>query len=100
MYSNIISFFFIEVKPMLDKCNVKILRKIPFFFISVLLLLFKPVITYIRFFLSVAYLFNAQILMNEKNSQIYKIISYNCQSVLFSHLMNDNEIFMKEILLT
>lgn len=78
----------------------KNIEKNTFFFISVLLLLFKPVITYIRFFLSVSYLFNAQILMNEKNSQIYKIISYNCQSVLFSHLMNDNEIFMKEILLT
>lgn len=78
----------------------KNIEKNTFFFISVLLLLFKPVITYIRFFLSVAYLFNAQILMNEKNSQIYKIISYNCQSVLFSHLMNDNEILMKEILLT
>lgn len=77
----------------------KNIEKNTFFFISVLLLLFKSVITYIRFFLSVAYLFNAQILMNEKNSQIYKIITYNCQSVLFSRLMNDNEIFMKEILL-
>lgn len=26
MYSNIISFFFIEVKPTLDKCNVKMFR--------------------------------------------------------------------------
>lgn len=34
--------------------------------------------------------------MNEKNSQIYKNISNNCLSILFSLLMNANEMFMKE----
>lgn len=52
------------------------------------------------FFLSDAYFFDAHILMNEKNSQIYKNISNNCLSILFSLLMNANEMFMKEILFT
>lgn len=75
-------------------------NKYRFFYISLLWLLFKPVITFTRFFLSDAYLFDAHILMNEKNSQIYKNISNNCLSILFSLLMNANEMFMKEILFT